>query len=115
MPAGTFDIFIEQGATFTKLITWKDSVGNPTNLTGFTARLQIRESLKAATTIISLTNTAGITLGGTLGTINILISATSTSAITASKGVYDLELQAPDGTVTRLLEGKVTIKPEVTR
>lgn len=115
MPAGNYDLYIEQGATFNKQLTWKDSVGNPVNLTGYTARLQIRTSLTESTTIASLTQGSGITLGGALGTIVLLLSAVQTAAITQTKGVYDLELQSGDGTVTRLLEGKVTIKPEVTR
>lgn len=115
MPAGNYDLFIEQGATFKQSITWRDSVGNPVNLTGYEARLQIRTDLKSTTPIVSLTETAGITLGGVLGTIELLISASDTSAIAVTKGVYDLELESSDGIVTRLLEGKVVIKPEVTR
>jgi hypothetical protein len=45
----------------------------------------------------------------------LTISATDTAALTAGRGVYDLELVAANGTVTRLLQGVVTISRNITR
>lgn len=114
MTAGIYDIIIEQGATFTRTVTWKDEAETPINLTGYSARLQMRESVDATSTFLSLTSGSGITLGGTAGTILIEISATDTAALTQS-GVYDLELVSGAGVVTRLLQGSVTLSKEVTR
>ena len=111
-----FDITINQGATFELTVTWKDSTGAAINLTGYSARMQVRETYSSASTIVSLTNGSGITLGGSAGTIAILISATTTAALTAPfSGVYDLELVSASGVVTRLLQGAATVSPEVTR
>jgi len=111
-----FDITINQGATFELTITWKDSAGTAINLTGYTARMQVRETYSSSSTIISLTSGSGITLGGAAGTVAILISATTTAALTAPfSGVYDLELVSAGGVVTRLLQGAATVSPEVTR
>lgn len=111
-----FDITINQGATFELTVTWKDSTGAAINLTGYSARMQVRETYSSASTIVSLTNGSGITLGGAAGTIAILISATTTAALTAPfSGVYDLELVSAGGVVTRLLQGAATVTPEVTR
>lgn len=116
MAAGTYDLELEQGATFALTVTWRDSASAPINLTGYTARMQIRKTVSAPTTILSLTDAnGGLTLGGAAGTIAIAISATQTAAITASAGVYDLELVAANGFVTRVLEGSVNISKEVTR
>lgn len=115
MPAGKQDIYIESGATWSLTFTWRDSNGNPINLTGYSARMQIRPGVEAEATIASLTDGSGLTLGGAAGTIVATLSATATAAITATTGVYDLELQDGDGVVTRLVEGAVTISPEVTR
>lgn len=57
---------------------------------------------------------AGITLGGTAGTIVITIDADYTSALNDGTYVYDLELTSSSGTVTRLLEGQFVVTPEVT-
>jgi hypothetical protein len=45
----------------------------------------------------------------------LTISATDTAALTAGRGVYDLELVSGSGIVTRLLQGVATISRNVTR
>ncbi len=116
MAAGRHDFTLEQGATFDELITYKDANGTPVDLTGYVARMQIREKITDATPVVSLDTTSGITLGGTAGTIHLTIPATTTATINMPKGgVYDLEIESPTGVVTRLLEGKVKFSPEVTR
>lgn len=111
------NLYVYRGATFSEAITWKDENATPVDLTGFTARMHMRETMEASTPFLTLTTeNNGITLGGAAGTINILATAAATSAITATGGVYDLEIVAGDNvTVTRLLEGIVFISPEVTR
>lgn len=116
MPAATNNLVIEQGATFPYQITWKS--GDPAaavNLTGYSARMQVRATAASPDTILSLTNGSGITLGGAAGTIDILVSATATAALTPGKYVYDLELVSGGGQVTRLMAGTVTVTVEVTR
>jgi tRNA threonylcarbamoyladenosine modification (KEOPS) complex Pcc1 subunit len=116
MSAAYFDFKIEQGATFYQPLVWKDGNGALVNLTGYTARMQIRKTVKSDTTILSLTTENGrITLGGAAGTILLQVSATDTAALVACCGVYDLELQASNGNVVRLLEGEIEISKEVTR
>lgn len=110
--AGTYDIICPQGATFSTTFTYSVG-GTAVNLTGYSAAMQVRPSY-TADPIISLTNSSGITLGGSAGTITVLISATNTASYKAGQYIYDLELNS-GGQVTRLLQGKFTITPEVTR
>ena len=115
MSATTYDILIEQGATYGQLVTYKES-GVAVNLTGYTARMQVRSTLESASTVVELTTANGrIALGGAAGTISLTISATDTAALTAGRGVYDLELVSGSGIVTRLLQGVATISRNVTR
>lgn len=116
MPAATYDFDIEQGATFSKTITWKDADGNPINLTGYTARMQFRKNKAATDILFNATSSNGkLLLGGSAGTIDINIAAADTAAFDFSRAVYDIELQSSGGTVTRLLEGAVNVSKEVTR
>jgi hypothetical protein len=116
MTAGIYTITIEQGSTFSLPLTWKDALGSLVNLTGYTARLYVREEVESPAPFITLTTeNGGITLGGAAGTITLLMSATTTAALAQTKGVYDLELISGSGVVTRLLEGIVVIRKEVTR
>lgn len=115
MTAGKYDLTIEQGATLAQVFTWRDSSDALVNLTGYTARCQVRRTLSDPDTLLSLTTeNSGITLGGVLGTIQLNATAAVT-ALLSGKGVYDLELISGGGTVTRLIEGGVYFAPEVTR
>ncbi len=115
MAATTYDILIEQGATFSQVITYKEA-GVAVNLTGYTARMQVRATLESASTLVELTTAnSRIALGGAAGTISLTISATDTAALTSGRGVYDLELVSGSGIVTRLLQGVATISRNVTR
>jgi hypothetical protein len=116
MSAGIHHISIEQGATFTQVMTWKISDA-AVNLTGYTARLKARSTVGSRTIpTMSLTSAVGgnITLGGVAGTITISLSATETTALNPGKYTYDLELQSSGGVVTRLLKGNLTVVAEVT-
>lgn len=92
--------------------------GDPVDLTGRTAKMQVRSSYRSDVVLLELsTENGGITLGGTAGTVDRLITAAQTSALPARGCVYDLELYSPGGGDTdRFLEGSIgTELPEVTR
>lgn len=111
-----FRIIAAQNADYDLLVTWKDSTGSPINLTGFTAALQVRLTYGEATTVISLTNGSGLTLGGAAGTIAIHIPYSLTAPLQAPKGyVYDLRVASGSGAATRILEGELFLSPTVTR
>ena len=115
MPAGQYSFYAEQGATLERIITYTDSEGAIINLTGYTAKMQVRTSAESATVVLELTSSAGITINGAAGTLTILVAASVLSAIAAGIYVYDLEITAPSGKVTRLIEGRFYVKAEVTR
>ena len=113
MTPGKLKLLCPQGSTFSRTLTYKvDST--PVDLTGYEARLQVREYHYSDNFVISLTDTSGITLGGSAGTIDVLVDATTTTELVPGDYVYDLELIA-SGTVTRLIEGQFVVTPEVTR
>ena len=66
--------------------------------------------------LLSLTTeNGGLALGTTDGTIALYLGATATGALSWKKGVYDLEMIAPNGDVIRLVAGAVSVSREVTR
>ena len=110
------DLQIPQGSTWTQVADWK--TGSPAafvNTTGYTARMQLRTSYSAASASLELTTTNGRISLTNAGVITLSLSATETAALSAGRYVYDLELVSSGGQVTRLLEGVVTVSPEVTR
>lgn len=115
MGAGVYHIKIDQGSTFSLLITYKDSEQNVIDLSGYDARMQLRRNHDDDTALIELTVTNGrIVLGGAAGTVQLTIAAGDTAALPAVEGVYDLELVS-GSIVDKLLSGTFTIAPEVTR
>ena len=126
MAAGKYSFSIEQGATTSFQVVYKDANGTPVNLSGYHARMQIRETIGSSTTIGRLSSSldadgTGLNLSGSAGTlplssgsIGVYISAASSSGFTFDTAVYDLEL-VTGTTVTRLLQGTIKLDKEVTR
>lgn len=116
MAAATYNFEIEQGVTLTRPFVWKTSTSTPINIAGYTARMQIRSSIKSPEVLLELnTENNRIVLGGIDGTVTLQLTASTTAGITWSKGVYDLELVSSSGVVTRLLQGEILVSKEVTR
>jgi len=114
--AGLYNITCQQGATLQRQLTWTNPAKDPYNLTGYTARMQVRANTSSSTVITELTTENGrISLGGVAGTVNLNIPAANTALLTPGQYVYDLELVSGGGVVTRLLEGNFKVSAEVTR
>lgn len=110
------DIVVQQGATFKKTLAVKDTGDQPIDLTGYTARMQVRTDFEATQPALDLTTeNSGIAINGPAGEIILTAADTATSTLSITNGFYDLELIKPSGDVVRLLQGKVTVSREITR
>jgi hypothetical protein len=126
MAAGKYSFTIEQGATFQLELQYKDANNDPINLSEYSGRMQIRSSVSDSTVLLQLSSSkaddgTGLNFSGSngstppaSGSIGVYISAVSSSALTFSEAVYDLEIYS-GSFVARLLEGKVRLSKEVTR
>jgi len=116
MAAAVFNFTIEQGTTLSKIFLWKDSAGAVINLTGYSGRMQVRPSVTSETIYLDMLTANGqIVLTPNTGSIQLLLSAAVTGALTWSKAKYDLELLAGNGEVTRLLSGYIDVSRGITR
>jgi hypothetical protein len=116
MTPGIVNFVCPQGTTFRRTLTYKiDEV--PVDLSGYSARLQVREQYYSEDYLVFINSgsVGGITLGGSAGTIDLLIEDSVTTDIPAGNYVYDLEIVSPSLYVDRLVEGAFTVTPEVTR
>lgn len=114
MAAGIYNFTIEQGATFNRRIVWADQNGSPIQLSGYSAKMQIKNS-KTKELLLELSTSNGkITLGEETGEIFLYISALETEVINWATGIYDLELTSGGGQVTKLIRGVVQVSREVT-
>ncbi|QTI81484.1 hypothetical protein IAI58_19270 (plasmid) [Roseomonas marmotae] len=129
MAAGLYDIIIEQGADWRLAAEWRDKHDDAVNLSGCTARMQIRENYSAKGAVLELSTDNGlITLEGASGIFRVRVPATMTEGLRAPatkltwmdgkliwRLVYDLEIVDDQGAVTRLMQGACLFVPEVTR
>jgi hypothetical protein len=112
-----YDWRIKQGQT------WKPLVRVPWDLTGFGARLQIRDGYEAALPTFSLVQGAGITvavLGPTESTMVPRIESTPIAALDLGGSeqkvyVYDWELVEPGGDVLPFFIGDWIVRREAAR
>ncbi|GHE32405.1 hypothetical protein GCM10017673_39170 [Streptosporangium violaceochromogenes] len=110
---------IEQGSPFLLVmtLTTQEQPPQPIVLTGYQARSHLRPHRgRDAPLLYELTTGNGrLTIDGPAGKLTVRIPAEDSSAWEWLEAVYDLELVAPSGEPTRLLEGPVCVDPEVTR
>ena len=131
MIAGEYNITIEQGSTFGRLISIEqpDLTADPNgsifenySLEGHTARMQIRRTVESSTVMLSLTTeNGGISVNPNLtgdngrnNEISLSITDQQSAALTTS-GVYDLEIISGGGAVSKVIRGKIVLIEEVTR
>lgn len=111
--AGQWNFTADQGATLSKVLTYTDDAGTPINLTGYSARMMLRDRVSSSTVVLELTTGNGrIALGGVAGTVTLDVAASDMTM--SGTYVYDLEL-VQGVTVERLVMGEIVIRPEVTR
>ena len=129
MAAGKYSFVIEQGATTDFELIYKDSNGNPVDLTAHRAKMQIRPSVGSSEVYLTLSSTlqpdgTGLNISGSSGTnpttsgsIGIFISHATSSTLDFTQGYYDLEIASGTGVstrVTRVLEGTIQLSKNVT-
>jgi hypothetical protein len=85
------------------------------DITGYTARMQLRSLPNDSIAVLTLTQASGITIDGPTGTLAVRATAAQTAAISAGPYYYDLEITSPTGVKTRIVQGELNVNAEVTR
>lgn len=104
------NLVIDQGSTYIVEISLTDQNGDPLDLTGYTANSQIRKWYSSSNPAASFSATINIP-----STIVLSLTANQTSSLVAGRYVYDVEAAAANNAVSRIVEGIVTVTPQVTR
>jgi len=110
------DITVPQGANFEMTIEAKNADRSVMNLTGWSARMQVRETVESVTPLLDASTSNGrITINAPGGIVMVNVDASVTGAMVWTNGVYDLEIFTSATNVKRLAEGFAYLSPEVTR
>jgi hypothetical protein len=117
MAQGIYNMTIEQGSTFSLSLVYKDAANKVVDLSGYSARMQVRSTLSASTVLLEVTTDSvdQMWIVPSAGQINIKLPHSVTALLAPSIAVYDLELESSGGEVIKLIKGKCRIEGEVTR
>jgi len=110
MAAAYVNLYMEQGTTFSSVITLDDLNGSVYDLTGYTANSQIRKSFYSSNATATFTTS----ITPATGTITLSLTSAQTANITPGRYLYDTIIRT-GSTVTRVLEGVIDVSPRVTR
>jgi hypothetical protein len=106
------NITIDQGSTFNTQVDLTDENGDPINLAAYTANAQIRKWYSAVNPAAVFTTNTGPNTAA--GIVTLSLTASQTANLDSGRYVYDVNLTDASNTVTRVLEGIVTVTPRVT-
>ena len=110
--ATTRNITIEQGVAYEFTITVTDVTDVPIDLTAYTYQAEIRRGYYSTTGVSFTTASAN----PTLGQLTLSLTDTQASALNPrGRSVFDVYIIDAGGDPTRVLEGIVTVLPQVTR
>lgn len=110
------DIAIDQGSKWTKVVQVYNPDGTIRNLTGYSAKMDIKEVYTDISAVLQLTSpSGGLVVNGPAGQVTITITAAQTTAMSWTTGVYDLKVTPADPNgAERIIEGSVGVFPQVT-
>jgi uncharacterized cupin superfamily protein len=105
------NLYIDQGTDYIKIVTVVDGDGNMVDLNGYTVKSQMRKYYKS---------TSGYTFQSGIfsleeAKIYIGMDRDETRDVPAGRYLYDIEITSPSGERIRVLEGVVTVTPEITK
>jgi hypothetical protein len=107
--ATQYNLSIDAGATFNVDFEYLDSAGDPVDLTGYTAKFQIRNTPEDS---LVLEKAPSITLATAI--IGVSITASETAELTRDAYRWGIELYT-GATVIRLIEGYAYVAREIVK
>lgn len=104
------NLLIDQGSTYSTTLSLTTETDEAMDLTGYSGAAQIRKHYTSSNSYSFV-----VDLNSVAGTVLLSMSANTTANLTAGRYVYDVEIVSASGAVTRVVEGIVTVTPNVTR
>ena len=109
--ASIANLYVDAGTTYSNIITVAANNGFPLNLTDYTVKSQMRKSYSSS---VAYDFTATI-LDAATGKVRLQLTPEQSETIPPGRWLYDVEITASDGSRTRVVEGIVTVTPQITK
>lgn len=101
------NLVINQGETFSNQILLQDEFGNDYDVSGYTCVAAMRKYHGSANVVAFSTSISN-------GQCTIAMTAGETANVADGRWVYDVDIISASNTVTRIVEGIITVKPAAT-
>jgi hypothetical protein len=107
------ELYMDQGTTFNNIINITDDITNSAvNIAGYSITSQMRKSYYSANAsaniICTITNAS-------LGEVTLSVPATVTSNLRPGRYVFDVKSTDPANITSRIIQGIITVTPQVAR
>lgn len=105
------NLFVDAGSDYSNIVSVMATTGQPLDLTNYTVKSQMRKSYSSSTAYNFTTSI----YNATNGKVKLELTAAQSEAIPPGRWLYDVEITSPSGTKTRVVEGIVTVTPQITQ
>jgi hypothetical protein len=107
------ELYMDQGTTFNNIINITDDVTNSAvNIAGYSITSQMRKSYYSANASANIICTITDAISGE---ITLSVPANVTSNLRPGRYVFDVKIKNIDDITNRILEGIITVTPQVVR
>lgn len=103
------NIVIDQGTTYSTTISVLDEENQDVDLSSHTGIAQIRKSFQSSNAV------ASFTVACSDGSVTLSMTANASANVAAGRYLYDVKLTDTSNNVIRIVEGIVTVNPQVSR
>ena len=104
------DLFIDQGTTYSNTVTLTDGNNNPIDITSYANGQSLIKKWYTSQNLVPFS----VSINTGSSSVTLSLTSNATANIKSGRYVYDVDLLSNTGTVTKVLEGIVTINPSVT-
>lgn len=106
------ELTIDQGTTFETSLSLTNDDQTTINITDYEFASQIRKSYYSSNPVANITVTI---VDASTGNVKLSMTAANTANVRAGRYLYDLVMTDVGGVKTRVIEGIITVTPQVTR
>ena len=110
--ASYLELSCDQGSDFSINLDLTNDDGSTINVTSYTFNSSIRKSYYSANVTANINITVA---NASSGNVVLSMNAATTSNIKAGRYLYDVKMVRSDSTIVRVIEGIITVSPQITQ
>jgi hypothetical protein len=110
--ANQVELYCDQGTDFSYQLDLSNDDGTALNVANYVFSSSIRKSYYSQSVAANLTVTI---LSAANGNVRLSMNASTTSKIKAGRYLYDVKMKDTSNTTFRVIEGIITVYPQITK